>query len=393
MLKVRQNSPTLSIKDWNQYTKSLQLFRNLERLGKNNVCLPGVTLVINSSLNRFKENIRSYRHINKSRGNKVYTLDFNRNGAYFRVESTNLKDLVEKKKKLIRDHRREQSRVASTGRRYFVRGSNTYITHELVGKVHMTPGVYLRHAEALKAKNIFKAKSPKTTEKHVGIELEFIANASRDVLAIALSKNNLSNFVELKSDGSIQVDVQGYSPHELAICVPESLMEEVVNKVVSVLKLFDARVNKSTGMHVHLDARASTGRNHRYMFARLVMAQSILFAMQPNSRKDNRFCKRTKSQDYTTALSTGRYQGVNPQSVSRHNTIEIRIHSGTVGASKIINWIKILIGIVDCDIVEAKRAPRTVESFCKAFKIGADLRAYIEERIQKFSTNGEVEVS
>ena len=42
-----------------------------------------------------------------------------------------------------------------------------------------------------------------------------------------------------------------------------------------------------------------------------------------------------------------RYCGVNLHAYSDHNTIEIRIHSATLDADKVINWVKAHIRFVD----------------------------------------------
>ena len=42
-----------------------------------------------------------------------------------------------------------------------------------------------------------------------------------------------------------------------------------------------------------------------------------------------------------------RYFKINPQSYSRHNTIEFRQHSGTIEFEKVSNWITFLHNLVD----------------------------------------------
>jgi hypothetical protein len=59
------------------------------------------------------------------------------------------------------------------------------------------------------------------------------------------------------------------------------------------------------------------------------------------------------------------------------------MHAGTVDAYKIKEWVTLLIAVADATPV-FKRAPRTLDSFCKGFGLTAQTKAYITDRIRKF---------
>ena len=85
--------------------------------------------------------------------------------------------------------------------------------------------------------------------------------------------------------------------------------------------------------------------------------------IMPQSRRanNNHFCKSLKNvvnlQSKIQAATSldkiaqifdhSRYFKINPESYSRHNTIEFRQHSGTIEFEKISNWILFLHNLVD----------------------------------------------
>lgn len=305
--------------------------------------------------------------------------------ANIRVTATTLKDLLQARRVELSRQRRESRKlfVTRTERRTSAY-SESYgrRTIETVGGVHLEPGYFLRLRQRRLTRLVFENKTPKTDEHHVGIELEFTASADRDRLGAALFNAGLAEYVTLKHDGSIRVEKQGHFSHELVICVSESKLDSIVKKATDVLADFDASVNKSTGFHVHIDVR---NRNRDSVFGRLVAAQGLLYAMQPASRRDNTYCKRTKTRDRFAASKAGRYQGVNPESIGKHSTVEVRLHAGTVSFEKIVNWVRLLINVADCANTIPPRAPRTLDSFCKVFNVGDQLRQYIKARLDKFA--------
>ena len=150
-----------------------------------------------------------------------------------------------------------------------------------------------------------------------------------------------------------------------------------------VLKETQCRVNASTGFHAHLDMR---NRNKELSFHNLVSAQSILYAMNPKSRAEGSFSRKTSSKDFSEVSRRGqRYLGVNPCSYSRHRTIEVRLHSGTIDSTKICNWLEILINIANKPD-KVLRATAKVDTFCKQYGLNDTIKTYINERINKFGS-------
>ena len=93
-----------------------------------------------------------------------------------------------------------------------------------------------------------------------------------------------------------------------------------------------AEVNRSCGLHVHIDCRdiSATAANTRAK--RLREALPWLRRMVPSSRLSNNYCNGSR----------GRYMPINTESYHKHSTVEVRLHSGTLDADKIRNWIEVV---------------------------------------------------
>lgn len=378
-----------SKQEWVRYYNTLHLMREMKKYTINKRLKSDYfdTVVL-----EFKRATQDFRRKSKlSDRGAVYTLTFNLGNETLRINGQLLKGVVESKRETIRLKRRElrAPRISNVERR----AGQDCLEVPMIGGVHTSAGFYSGVLETRRAKRVFEPKRPMSDERHVGIELEFTAEATREALGVALYNAGLSDCVELKRDGSISVDTQGHTAHELAICAKETEYKSIVTKVTEVLGKVNAKVNRSTGMHVHVDVRSTSGRDRNKVFRNLVLAQGILYAMQPASRKENQYCRKTKETDLSAAayINRARYQGINPEAVKKYSTVEIRIHAGTVSAIKIVNWIDLLIAVADCANLAAKRSPRSVAGFCKAFNIGKELQLYIESRINKFNANAEVE--
>lgn len=252
-----------------------------------------------------------------------------------------------------------------------------------VGGVHMEPGATLEVSKARLRNTALRDKSPQQNDKHIGVELEFVSKANEKVIGNALLDAKLDSYVCLKHDGSLRVSKQGDTTHELTILVKEREYAEIIPKVCAVLKATGGYVNKSCGMHVHLDMRA---RKPEVAYDRLLKSLEILYRMTPPERRYNKFCLRNAPDMPFNANIGERYWAVNPQAYSRHKTIEIRLHSGSLNAVKVVNWVKLLLLIISTTNALAYRNP---QRFIDGMKVPPELAAYIMLRVNKFDQEGE----
>lgn len=254
-----------------------------------------------------------------------------------------------------------------------------------VGYVHSQPNQILRLHEARLSTRMFDAVRPMTSERHVGIEIECGVNVSRERLGFLLRP--FAGYVMVKGDGS--VNVSNRQAVELNLCAPVTKYKEILRGVTEVLNSPEvaARVNKTCGLHVHLDVREWRNDFNALSdkYARLISVQGILYSMQPRSRQDNTYCQKSKSRSIVRGAS--RYQGINAQSIWKYTTIETRLHAGTTDYNKIANWCDLLIGVMYSTGAVPKRALTKIESIAKYFPVGQGMVAYIAQRVRQFANS------
>ena len=278
----------------------------------------------------------------------------------------------------------------------------------------------------------------------VGIEIE-ACNSYDDELETNTYYSNfeIKNNWRIVHDGSISpsgeddigrefVTRGGLSGDELYLSI---------NNITSILANRGWYVNKSCGLHVHIDARDLRARQLAYILAVAKLCEPVLYKMVPPSRSNTRWAKRIPmsiedilrihdEEDFIDAwyrshgtspsmekYNDSRYCGVNMHSRVIHGSIEFRHHSGTLNPEKIINWIEICQSIVKAgldlyNLVERKqvsgqsmslsRAKQLMkiwrlmmsrdgkDRYCNLYEMGILLdlhiltKVYIERRIQKF---------
>jgi Putative amidoligase enzyme len=241
--------------------------------------------------------------------------------------------------------------------------------------------------------DLSEQKFPKGEDKHIGLEIELVSPFEREHIKKLLDKSPIKNNIQVKGDSSIKPDGfttggsvfveckkclhycnnhvlegakllcdqcgqliktfktgQGAFGHELNFVFKEKDIVTFMKQVHNILKTIKASANKSCGLHVHLDMRK---RDAAKCFTNLVTSQDLLYKLVAKNRRRNSYCKKVpkntsiiKDGEYRF-LDVPRHSAINPQAVREHNTIEVRLHHGTVDVKEIYNWTKTLIAIVE----------------------------------------------
>jgi hypothetical protein len=160
-------------------------------------------------------------------------------------------------------------------------------------------------------------------DRAVGVEIECINPYSNPVLPI---------WARQKTDGSIRTHGKG-DAIEYNLLLKRSELEVRLHKFCGLIK--NHFVNQSCGLHIHLDCRDKSADDVKKIAKRM---DSWLYALReflPESRRDNSYCKFGVS-------TSDRYRAVNFTAFGKYQTLEVRIHSGTIDYTKIIAWIRLL---------------------------------------------------
>lgn len=132
-------------------------------------------------------------------------------------------------------------------------------------------------------------------------------------------------------------------------------------------------VNRTCGLHVHLDTRDISARKYATIARKAQLAtENWLQFCVPFSRFEGSYCSVYGRNRWD------RYRAVNTTARDKHNTIEFRLGSGSTNYGKISKWIKL------CHwIVRGKGNNTTLEGFLKS-DANPELKAFVIARICKF---------
>lgn len=127
---------------------------------------------------------------------------------------------------------------------------------------------------------------------------------------------------------------------------------EQVRAVLRALVSAGATVNRSCGLHVHVDAGDLSVPQIASIMRRYQTHQTEINRFMPASRRDSRWAKRISNELINSVLGYAspanlrrnagyidRYHAVNVAAYARHGTIEFRQHSASVNNNKVAHWI------------------------------------------------------
>lgn len=141
-----------------------------------------------------------------------------------------------------------------------------------------------------------------------------------------------------------------------------------VTRVVRALARAGAKVNRTCGLHVHVDAGEFTLEHWKRLLRIYACFEPAVDTFMPRSRRGNanQYCASLSSVSpsglpgFLEMLASapdlehvksaifrgGRYFKLNVMSFWRHGTVEFRHHAGTLNAGKITRWVRLLDAIV-----------------------------------------------
>lgn len=177
-------------------------------------------------------------------------------------------------------------------------------------------------------------------------------------------------------------------------CVSPILNEdgfESLEKACQALRESGAKVNKSCGLHVHIGAAHLTGEQYVNVFNNYKMLENVIDSFMAESRRGNnsRWCRSIKTFDFNNCNSVrdvlnkmdGRYYKVNPQSFSRHSTIEFRQHQGSINFEKIQHRVRFCANLVEWS--RTNKLEYQVDTIDEIKFITDEEKAWFKNRIQE----------
>ena len=262
---------------------------------------------------------------------------------------------------------------------------------------------YLRDQKALENKNFGKfieaykdswdAMSPsRVLDKYlpkgtaVGVEIEWVApareyeegnydNSTMDIERPVKNTDNYIHGTQWKYDTSISTpEAHHYRQGQEACVMLRYGKWDRLIKVCDYIKDNGGEVNKSCGLHIHLDCRDISAARALTKCKRIKSALPWLLKMVPKSRRKNSYCRPDFAADE-------KYYAITAHKLHHTGSFEVRLHSGTLNPTKIINWIR-LIHFISNRYVHMQ----SLEEFLNS-DADADLKKYVIKRVAKFETN------
>jgi hypothetical protein len=381
-----------------------ELFKNKEKYKKKILALSQhINLLRNEKLN---ENVIFYL----SKKEKGFTISEKintkavENGKSLHKIVIQLNDEL---KEIIRD-RRFKSRVIPDNFLKFKDMDLRRIGNKKVGYVHDKPKSILKVLRTKKLVNLEKPKFPFSNENHIGVEIEFASFLNKTQIGELFLDADLIDYVQLHHE-YINGKHTSENEYELCVIAPENKIKDIIQNVCKILnEKIDANVTYGCGLHIHLDAR---NRNIKKMYDNLFNCQEILYSMVAFIRRENKHVRmmpkklwypfkndKPHSQDCKNEVCKckfekgiidngyrdvgDRFYGINTWSYMAHKTLEVRIHSGTTNATKINNWIDLLLKIIETKPIN--RPIEAIDEFKHYVKLDEKLLNYVEKRIENF---------
>lgn len=206
-----------------------------------------------------------------------------------------------------------------------------------------------------------------------GVEIECY-NAPRErvaqeLLAEGITTDDIYSYMQAHNGDSRSVfklapdgSIVGENPVE---CVTPVLSGgrsgfATLKKACAALKRVGAKVNKSTGLHVHVGYPNMTDEHYINVFKNYQKLESAIDSFMAASRKNNFYSKSILNYDFSNCVTKRdvvnmmgeRYFKVNPQSYygtachRGHGTIEFRQHQGSTNYEKISKWATFCLKLV-----------------------------------------------
>lgn len=247
--------------------------------------------------------------------------------------------------------RREIADLVANGNYGFVQ--NVYAKMRAQGLLNLTP----------------QQEEERGFDRRFGVEFEAFG-VNRTLLCAKLNEaginchiegynHNTRNHWKIVNDSSI-VGRDGFEVVSPVLNGAQGMAQ--VETVCRVLKECNAKVNRSCGTHVHIDAQNISLQTWKNIYINYSRFERTIDDFMPNSRKANnnyftngfsgidnfeaKINQASNLQSISGIFSNSRYFKINPVSYARHNTIEFRQHSGTIEFEKISNWIYFLSNLI-----------------------------------------------
>lgn len=171
-------------------------------------------------------------------------------------------------------------------------------------------------------------------ERMVGVEIEF--------LSLSSEVPKLDGLGITKDDASIHGKGKGIEINTRPANGDRLLRN--IDTICEKIKEVKGYVNKTCGLHVHLDMKKTKYTGQRAnIFRAFSSFEESIHAMVSKDRRENRYCRPIPNGLNYEDFMGDRYRSLNVSALSKYGTMEVRLHQGTVDPQKIKTWVLFLL--------------------------------------------------
>jgi hypothetical protein len=265
--------------------------------------------------------------------------------------------------------------------------------------------------------------------RRYGVEVEFISKIDRSQMVreimnatgidveLASYSNKDATKWRMKHDGSVMESSE--YPYGMELVTPILHGEDDMVKLKSVIRVIETfgKVNRSCGLHVHIDVIRASENNLRKLMKFFSKYEHAIGDLLPQSRRgdNNRYCADAFSWEESlyeihdtlnaasknALLRSGSFSSRgkwNFQNYYAHGSFENRAHSGTLDCDKIENWVRLSQGMVEAaftfkgstiypqDTTRTYTTKHMLDAFAKKGVITKDVKKFYKKRFMDLNT-------
>lgn len=157
-------------------------------------------------------------------------------------------------------------------------------------------------------------------------------------------------------------------------------LAQMIRDIWSIQRSGFSGVNRSTGVHVHLDMGATSDEDHKALFKFAKAFENQIFELVAPSRRENSYCKKLPSRISTR----DRYRWLNFCALREFGTVEVRLHQGSVSGIRIAMWVRLMLKLVEAGIRQGRQRIVSTRNLFDVLDLSARERIYWTARRNRF---------
>lgn len=157
-------------------------------------------------------------------------------------------------------------------------------------------------------------------------------------------------------------------------------LAQLVRDIWAIQRSGFSGVNKSCGVHVHVDFSATSEEDQRALFKFAKAFEAQIFELVAPSRRENHYCKKLPGR----MTFRDRYRWLNFAALREFGTIEVRLHQGSVSPIRIMMWVRLMLKLIEAGVRQGRQRVSSTRNLFDVLNLSARERTYWTARRNRF---------